>query len=118
HSKMIAIIRLIINSNIEFTGALNREDGKFSLVQRQLTTRARPWKPPLSSKIDTWAQGVWYDFKIQLAPDAAKLWINGKLQDQKSGIKVDKVNAIYLGRQWRSFGAFDELKIYDGKKDL
>ncbi|MDD5600001.1 MAG: hypothetical protein PHV82_18800, partial [Victivallaceae bacterium] len=53
HSKMIAIIRLIINSNIEFTGALNREDGKFSLVQRQLTTRARPWKPPLSSKIDT-----------------------------------------------------------------
>lgn len=67
------------------------------------------------SEIDKW-NSIWYNVKVSFGKDGASMWIDEKLQgkSEKSWPEVYGIERVQLGSPFRTFGFYDELKIYDG----
>lgn len=107
------IFSISINDN--YNVALEEvPEGKIKLVPKYNNNYL--WKASVTSEQDSWLV-KWYRIKVSFGKDGAALWIDNALQAENKTMMpaIDKISKIQLGRKWRTFGLFDEFKIYDGR---
>ena len=111
-----ALVEVVTDSARRFFLTMDNKSGKIRLIEKVANTYKRD--EVLFSKTDKWASNVWYNIAFQIGNKGNKLWINGKLESQTSNNRpIKKVNKLIIGREWRSFGCFDDIEIYDMSKE-
>jgi len=111
------VLRVTAGGDYQIWLDFNGSDGKLRLVARK--DGKYLWESAVRSKIDSWTNS-WYNIRVSFGDKGAALWVNGELQEEsrRKWPAVAELTKVQLGATWRTFGLFDELKIYDlGLKD-